>query len=184
MNNAAWIVLIVAWIVWVSPFIAYKARTPKRNAQVTVHISRWGIGLQMIAYFLAWSGGPRLAAVPAAQVTGILFACLGVVLSWTAIRNLGKQLRIEAGLYADHELVRSGPYRVVRHPIYAGMLAMYLATALIWTPRVASAVIGLVLMIAGIEIRLRAEDSLLASRFGKQFEVYRTSTAAYLPFVR
>ena len=106
-----------------------------------------------------------------------------MVISWTSIRALGKQLRINAGLYRDHELVRSGPYRIVRHPIYAGMLAMYLATALIrssWP----LALIGLAIFVTGTEIRVRIEDRLLASRFGQRFEEFKASTPAYLPFVR
>ena len=108
-------------------------------------------------------------------------AVLAVIISWTSIRALGKQLRVHAGLYSDHELVRSGPYRIVRHPIYAGMLAMYLATALIrsaWP----MALIGLAIFIAGTEIRVRIEDGLLASRFGKQFAEYKASVPAYIPF--
>ena len=117
------------------------------------------------------------------MVTGVLVGCLAVLISWTSIRALGKQLRVHAGLYSDHELVRSGPYSIVRHPIYAGMLAMYLATALVraaWPV----GVIGLAIFIVGTEIRVRIEDGLLATRFGQQFAEYKASVPAYIPFVR
>ena len=120
---------------------------------------------------------------PALQTAGLLFACIAVWISWASIRHLGKQLRVHAGLYADHELVRSGPYSIVRHPIYAGMLAIYLATALVRQSWILAA-IGFVLFLIGTEIRVRLEDNLLASRFGKQFEEYKASTPAYAPFVR
>jgi protein-S-isoprenylcysteine O-methyltransferase Ste14 len=63
------------------------------------------------------------------------------------------------------------------------MLAMFLAagsvmsTWQLWLP-------GLVLMIAGTEIRVRVEDRLLASRFGEEFEAYKKRVPAYIPFVR
>jgi protein-S-isoprenylcysteine O-methyltransferase Ste14 len=182
MDRIALITLIICWVLWAWPFLAYKARTPKREADVTAESSRWGFALQMVGYFLAWwpGSGPRQPALLAA---GILLGCLAVGISWTAVRALGKQLRVHAGLYADHELVRSGPYRIVRHPIYAGMLAMYLATALVrsaWP----LALIGFAIFIVGIEIRVRIEDSLLASRFGKQFAEYKASAPAYIPLVR
>jgi protein-S-isoprenylcysteine O-methyltransferase Ste14 len=182
IGRIPWIVLLAAWVLWGLPFLIHRAREKKRPAQVTVTSSNWGIGLQMVGYFLAWASGPR-PKPPAALLAGIFFAGLAVALSWTGIRSLGKQLRIQAGLYADHELVRSGPYRIVRHPIYAGMLSMFLAVALIWGAWILSA-IGLAFMIVGTEIRVRLEDGLLASRFGHQFQEFKASTAAYIPFLR
>jgi protein-S-isoprenylcysteine O-methyltransferase Ste14 len=182
MDTVSLICLIVCWIVWAAPFLAYKARTPQRKADVTVESSRWGVALQMMGYFLAWRPGPE-PRPPAMLVAGVLVGCLAVLVSWTSIRALGKQLRVHAGLYRDHELVRSGPYSIVRHPIYAGMLAMYLATALI-RPAWPVGLIGLAIFIVGTEIRVRIEDGLLASRFGQQFAEYKASVPAYIPFVR
>jgi protein-S-isoprenylcysteine O-methyltransferase Ste14 len=182
MDKISVIVLVACWAVWAWPFLAFKARAPRRPAQVTVTASRWGIGLQMAAYAFAWYGGP-VARPAAVEVVAIVFGILAVALSWSGVHSLGKQLRVQAGLYADHELIRSGPYRIVRHPIYAGMLAMYLATALIRSPWIPAA-IGFVLMIAGTEIRVHIEDGLLASRFGERFRQFKASTPAYVPFVR
>ena len=112
-----------------------------------------------------------------------VLASTAVVLSWTGIKSLGRQLRVQAGLYSDHELIRSGPYGIVRHPIYAGMLLMYLATALVmsnWQLSLA----GLLIFLIGTEIRVRIEDRLLASRFGQEFVQYRKAVRAYMPFVR
>jgi len=182
MNTPAFFALIACWILWVAPFLIHKVRESKRPAQLTVTASRWGIAIQTVAYFVAWYGKPSSRPL-GVQFAGILFGALAVALSWTAIRNLGKQLRIHAGLYPDHELVRSGPYRIVRHPIYAGMLAIYLATALIYSNWI-TGTIGLVLMIVGTEIRVRIEDGLLASRFTEDFARYKGTTPAYIPFVR
>jgi protein-S-isoprenylcysteine O-methyltransferase Ste14 len=182
MDRIALIGLILCWILWAWPFLAYKARAPRREAEVTAESSRWGIAVQMVGYFLVWLPGsePR---PPAVLIAGILLGCLAVVISWTSIRALGKQLRVQAGLYSDHELIRRGPYAIVRHPIYAGMLAMYLATALV-RGRWLTSLIGLAIIIAGTEIRVRIEDALLASRFGKMFAEYKASVPAYIPFVR
>ena len=49
------------------------------------------------------------------------------------MKHLGRQFRVRAGLYVDHQLVRTGPYSVVRHPIYSSVLAMLLGTALLFT---------------------------------------------------
>jgi protein-S-isoprenylcysteine O-methyltransferase Ste14 len=106
-----------------------------------------------------------------------------VVMAWQAVAHLGKQFRLHAGLYDDHELVRTGPYSIVRHPIYSSLLAMLAANCLLLT-RWPWALLALAIYIAGTEIRVRSEDGLLASRFPEEFAAYRRQVPAYLPFVR
>ena len=48
----------------------------------------------------------------------LILGPIAVVLSWKSVTHLGKHFRVHAGLYEDHELVRTGPYAIVRHPIY------------------------------------------------------------------
>src|SRR5208283_2939541 len=105
-------------------------------------------------------------------VLGMAIAIPPVLMAWNAVVHLGKQFRIHAGLYEDHELVRTGPYAIVRHPIYASLLAMLLCTLLILTPWEWVA-LPLALFIVGTEIRVRSEDALLESRFGDEFRNYR-----------
>jgi len=104
------------------------------------------------------------------------------VLAWSAARHLDKYWRFEAALSDDHQLITTGPYRWLRHPIYASMLGLLLQTGLAraWWPLL---VAGILFGVIGTEIRIRAEDGLLAARFHDQFAAYRT-TKAYLPFLR
>ena len=106
-----------------------------------------------------------------------------VAVALAAVRHLGKHWRLDAALTKDHELVQTGPYRWVRHPIYASMLGMLLATGFAWTwwPLLLAA---LALFLAGTEIRVRAEDALLEARFQESFTAYRSRVPAYLPFIR
>ncbi|HXF14478.1 MAG TPA: isoprenylcysteine carboxylmethyltransferase family protein, partial [Terriglobales bacterium] len=97
-------------------------------------------------------------------------------------RALAGQLRIDAALGADHRLVRSGPYAVVRNPIYTSMLLVLCAIGVIiagWK----LFVVALLLFVIGTEIRVRIEERLLASHFGEEFQAYKRSIPAYLPFV-
>ena len=116
-------------------------------------------------------------------VLSLCFLGLACVLSWTGTRALGRQWRIDAGLNSDHELVMSGPYRVVRHPIYCSMLCLFLGTGIALTPPLLFA-FGAVLFFTGTEIRVRIEEGLLAARFGDAFADYRRRVPAYIPFLR
>jgi protein-S-isoprenylcysteine O-methyltransferase Ste14 len=185
MQLLAWIALVVFWFAWGYPFIFRAPHKQERPSITVIRPTRIGLALEGVAIFMAFAfrlppenpiGLPRL--LPA-----LLLGPIAALLSWTSVRHLGKQFRLHAGLYDDHELVRTGPYALVRHPIYSSLLAMLLSSLLILTPWEWAAV-ALVLFIAGTEIRVHAEDRLLASRFGEEFAAYRAKTRAYIPFVR
>jgi len=113
-------------------------------------------------------------------------AVLACACTWTvaaATRALGQQWRVQAVVTSTHKLVTSGPYRVVRHPIYAAVLGYLLAFGLAfsnWLP----ILIATAVYLLGTEIRIRAEDALLAERFGPEFLDYRRQVKAYVPFLR
>jgi protein-S-isoprenylcysteine O-methyltransferase Ste14 len=174
--------LMAGWIAWGAPFVPAVFR--RRTAATRDTSARWGLLFQGAGYFIVWQGLRRMVEPGNARVAGAaLFFAIAAALSWTAVRALGRHWRVEAGLDADHKLVRSGPYRLVRHPIYTSMLCVLVATGLLiasWPMLAAAAA----LEIAGTEIRVRVEDALLAARFGETFEAYRRSVPAYVPFVR
>src|SRR5581483_1793942 len=146
------ILALIAWLLWFAPFV----RTPRAQAKPDAvdHRGRWGMFLQL-ASFVVLGLGPR-ASLDSwwRPALASVFFTLGIVLAWAAPRALGKQWRIEAALSPDHQLVTSGPYRILRHPIYASVICMLLGTGLMRTPlpRLAAA---LVLCAAGTEIRVR-----------------------------
>lgn len=102
------------------------------------------------------------------------------LLLWRSVVALGRNYRGGVGLWNDHELVVSGPYRWIRHPIYTGfVLAMLGVTALSasWLVGVS----GLALTILVPVLRIPREEAELAERFGPAFLEYRARTAAFLP---
>jgi protein-S-isoprenylcysteine O-methyltransferase Ste14 len=170
------------WLSWMTPF--FLIRRPDVSVQRLDRRARWGIVIQAVAFSLLWQThfwerSPDLWRV----LVSVVLLTLGSVLSWTGARALGRHWRFDAGLNRDHELVRSGPYRIVRHPIYASMLCMLIGTGLLVTPW-PILLISIALFVIGTEVRIRIEDRLLASSFGDQFVLYRTTTPAYIPFVR
>src|SRR5262249_16686351 len=107
---------------------------------------------------------------------------LASLLSWSSSRALGRHLRVDAALGADHQLIRSGPYALVRNPIYTSMLLVMCAIAVVITPWQLF-VAGLILFVIGTEIRVATEEKLVAQRFDKEFQGYKKSVRAYIPFI-
>jgi protein-S-isoprenylcysteine O-methyltransferase Ste14 len=176
--------VVVMWVVWLYPFMRKRFTGPKRQSEVMAHSGDWGLALESAGIFCAWCWLPGTTVPGAARiVVSMVLAPVGTVFGWLAARHLGKQLRVLAGLYSDHELIRTGPYAIVRHPVYATLFMMMLATGLLFA-RWPMLILGVVLYIVGTEIRIHAEEGLLRARFGAEFEEYRRRVPAYLPFVR
>jgi protein-S-isoprenylcysteine O-methyltransferase Ste14 len=182
MPAYAYAVLAVGWITWVTPFFLVKRRGGK--AQTLDRRARWGIVLQGVAYSLLWQNAfwERLPGLWRVALS-VFFLALAGLLSWSSARALGRQWRFDAGLNTDHELVRSGAYRVVRHPIYTSMLFLLLGTGFMITP-LPMLLFSILVFVTGTEIRVRIEDTLLASRFGGQFSDYQRTVSAYIPYVK
>jgi protein-S-isoprenylcysteine O-methyltransferase Ste14 len=180
-----WVVLMVSWFAWGYPLIFRAPHNQKRPSITAIGPTRAGLFLECLAIFLAFACRLPGDSPPAWwRIAGVMVCGpIAAILSWTAVRHLGRQFRIQAGLYEDHELITTGPYAIVRHPIYTSLLAMLASTLFLLAPW-QWAVLSLALFLAGTEIRVHAEDGLLASRFSERFADYRKRVPAYLPFVR
>jgi len=139
----------------------------------------------MVGFALAWTyvrpEGFEKSNLP--LIASMLIGPPSVALAWASTQHLGKQWRYAAALREDHELITTGPYSWVRHPIYTSMLGMLLATGAgyTWWPMFAAA---LIFFLAGTEIRIHSEERLLAQRFQDSFVAYRARVPAYIPFLR
>ncbi len=181
----SWCLVVVGWFAWLYPFIF---RAPHRQLRESITVggpTRVGLLLEGLAIFLAFVFHMPEETPPglARGLVAVALAIASTVMGWQSVTHLGRQFRVQAGLYHDHQLVRSGPYAIVRHPIYASLLGMLLCTVLLLT-QLQWAPLLLVFFIAGTEVRVRAEDALLESRFGDDFRAYRNAVPAYIPFVR
>jgi protein-S-isoprenylcysteine O-methyltransferase Ste14 len=185
MDLFARVLLAFCWAAWLYPFLFRAPHNQKRASITRKGATTAGLLLETTAIGIAWFAGwiphdPtewwRIAAI-------LILSAPSIALAWSAVKHLGKQFRVNAGLYEDHELVRTGAYSMVRHPIYAGLFGMTLATVVLaasWP----LALLSVILFIAGTEIRVHTEDGLLASRFPGEFAEYQKQVSAYVPFVR
>ena len=175
-------VIAAGTLLWFAPFplAGWNFKSPAKVDRR----ARWGIALEAIGYSLLWQGNFWARSPENWRIAlSILFFLLACIFSWTGTRALGRHLRLDAALNPDHELIRSGPYRAIRHPIYASMLCVLLGTGFPiarWPLLIA----GILVFIAGTEIRVRIEDKLLAARFGDKFAEYRRAVPAYIPLIR
>jgi protein-S-isoprenylcysteine O-methyltransferase Ste14 len=110
----------------------------------------------------------------AINVAGLLFAV------W-AREQLGKNWSRSVTLKQDHELITSGPYALVRHPIYTGILTGFLGSAI--AEGQVRSLIAFLLVALVLLAKLRLEERWMRSQFGGTYETYAQRVAALVPFV-
>jgi protein-S-isoprenylcysteine O-methyltransferase Ste14 len=177
------------WVLWLAYWVvsALSAKRIERRESIG---SRLGHQLPMTAgAFLL--GAPHIAG-PALEarfhphtfgwfLAGLAAVALGLAFSVVARHWLGGNWSSDVTLKEGHELIRSGPYAVVRHPIYTGMLLALLGTAIAidrWC-----ALIALVILTGGLIYKIGVEERLMAEQFGDAYARYRAEVPALIPFL-
>lgn len=98
-----------------------------------------------------------------------------------ARRVLGRNWSGAITVADNHQLIRSGPYHLVRHPIYSAMLGMFVGTAIVSGE--AHALIGVLLLAAAYVRKIGLEEASLRRVFGTAYDDYARTTRALLPFI-
>ncbi|HEY0323277.1 MAG TPA: isoprenylcysteine carboxylmethyltransferase family protein [Pyrinomonadaceae bacterium] len=183
-------VVILCWMTFAAVFIFRKK--PAATAAVERKRERasiLGIVIQGLSYSLVWGvRRPYFSPIvrmsrPLEIALAVLTITLAVGSVWfvmAAVRTLGRQWSFAARVVEGHKLVTEGPYRIVRNPIYTGMLGMLIATGLAMS-HWAGLLLGVIVFLAGTLIRVHSEEKLLREEFGQEFEDYSSRVPAIIP---
>ncbi len=123
--------------------------------------------------------GRYLPASSTIMAAGLAVETMGLFLAIWARRHLGRNWSGEITIKVEHQLIRSGPYRRLRHPIYTGILAMYLGVAVVTGEWLAA--IGLTLAVLSYWRKIRLEEANLKVAFGDSYGDYRRDSWALIP---
>jgi len=163
-----------------------------RNTKETSRSETWGsrasyvvllvaAGYLMSLRRLPISGASIQLYAPRLVLLLVEVACVaaGLGVAVWARRHLGRNWSGTVTAKDDHELIRSGPYRAVRHPIYTGILLALIGMAIgtgTWTSAVA-----VVLAAVAFLRKLRIEERFMIDQFGDEYERYRREVPALVP---
>ena len=117
----------------------------------------------------------------AITVIAVILCVAGLAFCIWARITLGSNWSGTITLKEKHELIVRGPYRLVRHPIYTGLLAMVFATVIV-VGHVAG-IIGATLVFVSFWIKLSAEEEVMLKQFPDQYAAYRQRVRRLIPFI-
>jgi protein-S-isoprenylcysteine O-methyltransferase Ste14 len=116
------------------------------------------------------------------RIAGILVLGAAGLLSTWGVRTMGRQLVSPAEVRPDTELVTTGAFGLVRHPLYDSVLMLWAGGALALLNYVLGA--GFLLLVPAFYLRARAEEAILAHHFGEAYAAYAARVPMLLPRLR
>jgi len=183
------IIFICVWVIFYAYWLisAWRDRSPFKQRQshlsllssVTVLIVIWML-------FVSWlTPGLMLERIVPDNVffalAGLLVTCAGLGFAIWARIHLGKFWSGRLAIKVDHKIIRTGPYRIVRHPIYSGILLGVTGTAIalgnFWV------FCTIFLLLAAFVLKIRMEEKFMQEEFGEEYVRYKGEVKALIPFL-
>ena len=180
LASFAWIAFLGYWFITALKLKSIKRREP--SAERIIYLV-----FMVMTYLLmfndrlsfAWLGWRFVAPLPAIGAIGVALTVVGVGFAIWARWHLGENWSATVTVKEGHELIRSGPYGRIRHPIYTGMLLGLAGTALALGEY--RGLLSLAMAVTGFYLKARKEERYLVQEFGEGFREHIAQTGMFLP---
>jgi protein-S-isoprenylcysteine O-methyltransferase Ste14 len=185
-------VLRIVYLLWMAIFAIWAIaslwvkRTTESSSDASSRIAIWAITLSwwLVLRPGAWQGvwGTRFVPEGAPGLyAGFGLTIIGLAFAVWSRFYIGKNWDGMVVLKENHQLMRRGPYGIVRHPIYSGFMLATLGTAMVQGEVWRLSSVALIVIAWGYKARM--EEKFLIERFGDQYEQYRRDVKALVPAV-
>ena len=173
----------ILWLLWLAYWLVAarnSAPTLKSESLLTGVLYR---GTTVIGVFLIfgfkWLKSQLWPVTVPVLCLGVIVVICGFSFAIWARRHLGRYWSARITLKQGHQVIESGPYRLVRHPIYSGLLLSMAGTVL--TIGTVQSVCGYVVLLGALVFKLAAEERLLAANLGPSYQDYQKRVKALIP---
>jgi protein-S-isoprenylcysteine O-methyltransferase Ste14 len=177
-----WIAWMIVWLIW-----SLQSKQTQHRESFASRMS-YSVVLWLAIYFIFfgkdlghWWHRDILPHRPWIGWAGVAVAVLGFAITFWARFTLGGNWSSNVTIKVEHELIRGGPYRWVRHPIYTGMVVAMAGTAMAcdqWR-----GVPAVLLFWLAFTIKRMKEENFMHQTFGTQYMEYSQTTGAIFPLL-
>jgi protein-S-isoprenylcysteine O-methyltransferase Ste14 len=180
--SACWILFAVIWLL--------AAFSTKQSVYQESRVQRLRYAIPILLGGFLLAKGHRLPDplnlrviphVEALAWTGIVLCIAGFAFCIWARFTLGRNWSGLVTLKAGHELIVRGPYSLVRHPIYTGLLAMFVATVIVLGH--VAGIVAMPFVFVSIWIKLRGEEKVMLKQFPNEYAAYQQRVKRIIPFI-
>jgi protein-S-isoprenylcysteine O-methyltransferase Ste14 len=179
--------LAILWLGWLAYWVIASAgtkttaRAESWQSRVAYSLPLWAAAILLIGRDFGVLSLRFLPATAWLPVVGVILTAGGLAFAIWARRHLGSNWSGEVTVKEGHELIRSGPYALTRHPIYTGLSLAFLGTAIAigeWR-----ALIAVALAAGSFWYKLGIEERVMRETFGPAYDAYARDVKALIPFV-
>ncbi len=186
LRTSAGYLWIILWGFWIVSSLNTKSSVKRQSL-----LSRFPQNIPVLtAFFLLFGRGmwpewlrqyvlPK-SALPLVAI-GWLITAIGLGFAIWARIWIGSNWSSNVTIKEHHELIQRGPYEIVRHPIYAGLLLAFLGTSIIYAEL--SGFVGFTLIAMGFGLKMRLEESFMIEQFGNTYREYKRRVKAVIPYL-
>jgi protein-S-isoprenylcysteine O-methyltransferase Ste14 len=166
----------------------FKERTFSKDERIGLVVVRAVLGTPLIAAIMIYLFFPerfqwmRIPLPAWLRWSGLFLAAISLVFLVWVHRALGKNFSTCIGVKRHHVLVETGPYGLIRHPMYSAYFILFLSAFLISGNWIIGAS-GLAVILLLMTVRLQLEEGLLVGRFGEAYLFYRERRPKFIPCI-
>ena len=184
------LIILFVWAVWFAYWIARSGGTEKTGQREShssrrVHLMLSGAAFALILLPLSnvpFFGLKLLPSTKSLFVAGVAILICGLAFAVWARRRLGRYWSGTIALKEGHRLIRTGPYAIVRHPIYTGFVMGMVGTAV--AQGQIRSILAVVLLVASYLRKIRIEETWLVQQFGDEYRTYQKEVGALIPCIK
>ena len=178
-------VLAAASLLFVAAIVIAAMRAPNETGGARDSLSRVGIVVQGLGIGLVFAGRPLMTQAwgppQIASAAGVaLLGAASVMLFVWAQTTMGANWSVVARTRDDHQLVTTGPFALVRNPIYLAM-ALFMVAGAIGTGHLAMLAVAVPMFAIGTAVRIGIEERLLRAHFGSAYDAYASRVKRIIP---
>ncbi|UAY55414.1 methyltransferase family protein [Arachidicoccus terrestris] len=179
-----WLTVIIYWVL-----SAFRAKKTTRQESLVKRFALYWLPIIIAILLLGpgnWYGHSWLrenfvAHTNTVGFIGLSFCIVGGAVVCYARYLLGRNWSVSVAQKKQHELIKSGIYSLIRHPIYTGLLLLFTGNALIVGDY--RGILAVVIVFVSLWLKLKKEEHLLTGIFGAEYAGYKANTKAIIPYV-
>ncbi|MCB0326490.1 MAG: isoprenylcysteine carboxylmethyltransferase family protein [Bdellovibrionales bacterium] len=159
------------------------AAKPSSDRYTFIYLFVYAFLAILAPYYATMLKDAKISILSIESVLGFILGLFGLLFRFYSLKHLGKWFSAEVIIEENHELVKSGPYGYLRHPSYTGVLLYYSSIPLMMSLSFAWVLGAFVFSTFVYILRIRVEEKLMVRHFGVEYENYKKSTWALIPYI-
>jgi protein-S-isoprenylcysteine O-methyltransferase Ste14 len=185
-DRPSFILFYVVTVLWIAEFVIFPSKTREKDKNETRSFLRI-MAMIVVSHLLSIGftvfGWFRIeGTLPALTVIAIITYPLGLALRYVSVIHLGKHFTRDVEVSKTQTLVSTGPYRVLRHPLYLGLFLLTVSVPMFFSNWLMT-IVSAVTMFTVLDHRMGIEEAMMEEVIGDPYLEWKRARYRFIPFI-